>query len=297
VIPAIGVFARMFPRPTAEGVAGAVESAGFGLVQLNFSSFGAPTLPPPDSDIDFELVRTAFDVHDVEIWGVSATFNAIHPDLVIRRDGITKACCLISNLWRLGAQVATLCTGSRDPDDMWRPHPANDTPEAWHDMRSTLDELLDAAGRADIVLGIEPEKGNVIRDAAAAHRLLGELGPDARRVGVILDPANLVTPRTLDRQDTILRQAFELLESSVIAIHAKDVVREGGYAAAGMGRLDYELIAELHGRLSRRAPVIIQDAREDDVPRVVEFLRQYWDMRSLNRTSPQSQENSERDLP
>jgi sugar phosphate isomerase/epimerase len=268
----------MFPRHTPEGVAEAVASAGFRLVQLNLSSFGSPTLPPLDADIDLELVRTAFDAHDVEIWGVSATFNAIHPDPAIRRDSVTRACNMISNLPSLGAQVATLCTGSRDAKDMWRLNPGNDTPEAWYDLRSTLDELLDAAGRADILLGIEPEPGNVIRDAAAAERLLTELGPDAQQVGIILDPANLVTPGTLDRQSTILRQAFGLLESSVIAIHAKDVVHADGYAAAGMGGLDYALIAELHERLPRSVPVIIQDAREDDMPRVVEFLIKHWDM-------------------
>jgi sugar phosphate isomerase/epimerase len=278
VTPTLGVFARMFPRHTADEVAEAVASAGFGLAQLNLSSFGAPTLPAPDTDIDLNRVRTAFDTHEVEIWGVSATFNAIHPDLAIRRDSTTRACTLISNIGRLGAQVATLCTGTRDTEDMWRSHPDNDTPAAWHDMRSTLDELLDAAGRADVVLGIEPEQANVVRDAAAAHRLLAELGPDARRVGIILDPANVVTPRTLDRQNGILRQAFDLLGSSVIAIHAKDVVQGNGYAAAGMGGLDYELIAELHGTLPRNVPVIIQDAREDDVARVVDFLIQHWDI-------------------
>jgi sugar phosphate isomerase/epimerase len=270
----------MFPRHTAEGVAEAVASAGFGLAQLNLSSFGAPTLPAPDTDIDLNRVRTAFDSHDVVIWGVSATFNAIHPDLAIRRSGTTRACTLISNIGRLGAQVATLCTGTRDTEDMWRSHPDNDTSEAWHDMRSTLDELLDAAGRADIVLGIEPEQANVVRDAAAAHRLLAELGSDARRVGIILDPANLVTPRTLDRQNAILREAFDLVGSSVIAIHAKDVVQGNGYAAAGVGGLDYKLIAELHRKLPRSVPVIIQDAREDDVARVVEFLIRHWDISS-----------------
>lgn len=273
--PVFGVFARMFPRHTAKEVAEAVASARFRLVQLNLSSFGAPTLPPLNTDLEF--VRTAFDAHGIEIWGVSATFNAIHPDLTIRRNSVARACGLISNLRGLGAQVATLCTGSRDANDMWRPHADNSTKEAWRDLRSTLDELLDAAGRADIVLGIEPEQGNVIRDTAAANRLLAELGPDAQRVGIILDPANLVTPRTLDRQGIILRRAFEVLGSSVIAIHAKDVGPYGGYAAAGTGGLDYGLIAELHGTLPRSVPVIIQDAREDDVARVVEYLAQHWD--------------------
>ncbi len=273
--PVFGVFARMFPRHTPGEVAEAVASAGFGLVQLNLASFGVSTLPPPNTDLG--VVRTAFDAHDVNIWGVSATFNAIHPDPTIRRDSVARACSLISHVRGLGAQVATLCTGSRDPNDMWRPHADNGTQEAWRDLRSTLDALLDAADRADIVLGIEPEQGNVIRDAAAANRLLAELGPDARRVRIILDPANLVTPRTLDRQGIILRQAFEVLGSSVIAIHAKDVAPDGGYAAAGTGGLDYGLIAELHGTLLRSVPVIIQDAREDDVARVVEYLTQHWD--------------------
>jgi hypothetical protein len=54
-------------------------------------------------------------------------------------------------------------------------------------------------------------------------------------------------------------------------MHAKDVV-SSGYAAAGLGLLDYELIVELRARLSRPVPVIVQDATEDDSVRVRELL-------------------------
>ena len=91
---------------------------------------------------------------------------------------------------------------------MWRPHPGNLAEEAWREMRAELDQLLAAAERAGVRLGIEPEAGNVVADAGRAHRLLEELGPDSRLVGIVLDPANLVTPSTLADQDRILRAAF-----------------------------------------------------------------------------------------
>jgi sugar phosphate isomerase/epimerase len=139
-------------------------------------------------------------------------------------------------------------------------------------MRATLDQLLPAAERAGVRLGIEPEPGNVVADASRGRRLLEELGPDARLVGIVIDPANLVSPSTLADQDRILRDAFAQLGSHTVALHAKDVVAGGGYAAAGLGGLDYGLIFALHACLAVPVPVIIQDANEADVPRTRDFL-------------------------
>jgi sugar phosphate isomerase/epimerase len=91
-------------------------------------------------------------------------------------------------------------------------------------------------------------------------------------VGIVLDPANLVTPSTVADQDRILRAAFDDLGAHTVALHAKDVVTAGGYAAAGLGSLDYDLVFALHAGLPRPVPVIIQDATEADVPRARAFL-------------------------
>ena len=72
----------------------------------------------------------------------------------------------------LGAEVVTLCSGTRDPDNMRRAHPGNLTDDAWTDLRRTLDALLAAAGEAGVRLDIEPEPGNVVRDANRAAQLL-----------------------------------------------------------------------------------------------------------------------------
>ncbi len=241
--PRLGIFARIFRRDSADEVAAAVASAGFDLVQLNLNSFGLATIPDVDS-VDFAGIRRAFDRHGVAIWGLSATYNMIDPDEA-KRTALTRAAvALIGHAPELGATTVTLCTGTRDPDDIWRAHPGNNDPSAWADMRATLDRLLPAAASAGVRLGIEPEIANVVKDAPAARRLLDELGADAAHVGIVLDPANLLTPATLDRQCDILSAAVELLGEYVVCLHAKDVV-DSGYAAAGSGGLDYALVFRL----------------------------------------------------
>jgi sugar phosphate isomerase/epimerase len=269
----LGIFARTFPRSGADAVAAAVRRARFGLVQLNLSAVGLPTLPAPDElgGLDFGAIRQAFEARGIGIWGLSASYNMIHPDPVLRDTQTATAAALIGRAGELGATAVTLCTGSRDPDDMWHRHPGNDEPDAWRDLRASLDRLLPAAAAAGVQLGIEPEPGNVVSDAARARRLLDELGGDAGLCGIILDPANLVTVDTAGEQDGILTAAAGLLAAAIICVHAKDVVGSG-YAAAGTGKLDYGLVFRLLGELGDRTPLIVQDAAEDDVARVRDFL-------------------------
>ena len=148
----LGIFARTFPRSSAGEVATAVSAAGYGLVQLNLSAVGLPTLPAPaeHGQLDFGPVRQAFDERGIGIWGLSASYNMIHPDPAVRAAQTEAAVALIGRAPELGATAVTLCTGSRDPDNMWRRHPGNDEPAAWHDLRASLDRLLPAAAAAGV---------------------------------------------------------------------------------------------------------------------------------------------------
>jgi sugar phosphate isomerase/epimerase len=272
----LGIFARIFARRRAQDVAAAVAGAGFRVTQFNLSCIGAPTIPPVEMDPGFAAIAAAFSAQGVRIWGLSATYNVIHPDRRKREEATARAKCLIDRAPALGVEVVTLCTGTRDPEDMWRYHPGNLSQEAWWDLRGTLDELLPVAERAGLRLGIEPEPGNVIADAMLGRRLLDELGADGRLVGIVLDPANLVSESSIARQDEILRSAFAVLGAHTVALHAKDVVPDGGYAAAGLGQLDYDLVFELYETLPAPVPVVIQDAVEDDVARTRDFLLNCW---------------------
>jgi sugar phosphate isomerase/epimerase len=274
----LGIFARTFPRATPQEVATAVARAGYPLAHWNFAAIGRSTLAGDVDQAQVAAVRSAFDGTGVGIASVSATFNVIHPDVQRRAAQTAQAVRLIGLVPELGAEVVTLCSGTRDPDDMWRAHPGNLANDAWTDLRRTLDQLLMAAARAGVRLGVEPEPGNVVRDAHKAAQLLDELGPDAP-IGIVLDPANLLSPETISRQSEILAHAVDLLGPSVISIQAKDVVASG-YAAAGAGLMDYPGVFRQLASLPP-VPLIVQDAHQDDATRVREDLLRWYDEASI----------------
>jgi sugar phosphate isomerase/epimerase len=262
----LGIFARTFRATTPAEVAEAVSKAGYRLAHWNFAAIGRDTLGPITA-ADCIAVHDAFAARAIRIPSASATFNAIHPHITRRQRDVAAAVKLIELAPHLGADVVTLCTGTRDPDLMWRHHPANRDPAAWRDLRASLDLMLAAASSAGVRLGVEPEAGNVINDASAAARLLHELGDDAP-LGIVLDPANLLDNTSVAEQDAVIGRAIDLLGHRVIGTQAKDVPRmEGGSTAAGDGLLDYPRVL---AQLQRLAPVplIVQDVTADNAATV-----------------------------
>lgn len=261
----LGIFARTFRRDTVRQVAIAVADAGYTMAHWNFAAVGRDTLGRDIPEDDFAQVREVFAASGLTVPSISCTYNIAHPDAALRARNTEAATRLIGLARLTGADVVTLCSGTRDAENQWRAHPDNTTPEAWRDMRSTLDALLTAADAAGVLLGIEPEPANIVRDADAARRLLDELGDDAP-IGIILDCANLLSPQTIAHQSEILHRAVELIGDRVIGAQAKDVV-DSGYAGPGAGMMDYRLVLEILDGLAP-VPLIVQDADEADARRV-----------------------------
>jgi sugar phosphate isomerase/epimerase len=270
----LGAFARIFRRASAAELAEAFEASELRQVQLNLSALGYPTIPASrDGEaIDFSAMRRAFEARRRVLWGLSATYNAADPDEGRRAVQSARAAEFIASSGDLGAVAATLCTGSRNAEDMWARHPDNGGEEAWSAMRRSLDVLLPAAEKAGVLLGIEPEPGNVVSGTAAARRLIGELGAEAHRVGVIIDPANLVADSARAQHRRVLEEAFDLLAERVVCVHAKDTV-PWAQTLAGDGVVDYDLVLRLRSRLPSSVPVIIQDAAEGELPAIRDRLR------------------------
>ncbi|HET9173447.1 MAG TPA: sugar phosphate isomerase/epimerase [Actinospica sp.] len=245
----LGIFAKVFPRPTAAQVAAEVRRAGYGFAHWNFAAIGLPTLAEGIPDSTFVELRDAFEIEGIAIPSISATYNTINPDTGLRAVETRQAVDLIRRAELLGADTVILCTGSRDPHDKWTAHPDNTTPAAWHDLRATLDVLLEAASESGITLAIEPEGGTVVRDASDAARLLRELGEDAP-MGIVFDMANLLTPETLNQQEKILTEAVDLLGPRIASVHAKD-----------FDLLDYGFVVRLLESVPP-VPVIVQDVTE-----------------------------------
>jgi sugar phosphate isomerase/epimerase len=267
----LGIFARTFDRGSLPATLDAVVDSGLRAIQFNMGLTGGPSLP---DEISAELaarVREEAARRELLMAAVSGTYNMAHPDPAVRADGARRLGTVIAAAPALGTSVVTLCTGSRDAADMWRRHPDNATPEAWRDMRASLESALEVAEHHGVTLAFEPEHNNVVDSAGAGRRLIDELASPYLKV--VIDGANLFSGGDLDRQGDTLREAFEALGDDLALAHAKDVRHDGTIVAAGQGDLDYGLYLELLAECGSSVPVVLHGLDEHEVPSSVAFVR------------------------
>ena len=114
----IGIFAKTFQRQSIEGNFDAIARFGVSVVQYNMACAGLPSVP---EEIPAELAQRigiAAAARGIRIAAVSGTFNMIHPDLEQRRRGLRGLRALAGACAGLGTRCITLCTGTRDAEDM-----------------------------------------------------------------------------------------------------------------------------------------------------------------------------------
>lgn len=265
-----GILARTDASKDPATLFAQVRRDGFRAVQFNLSCAGLDPLPAilPPGIVQTVLVEAG--ANDIAICALSGTYNMSHPDMARRQAARTGFANVLVAARDMGVPLVTLCTGSRDETDMWRAHPDNASSEAWSDLRAELDWALLAAEQVGVSLAIEPEPGNVVADAPLARRLLDEVG--TRRLGIILDAANLIPQWALPRQAYIVAQATELLAHDLFLVHAKDVRADGQVVPAGKGVVDHSAFVAGVRAARYRGPLVGHGFQEADAPAVADYL-------------------------
>jgi|RhiMetdeSRZDD1v2_1073273.scaffolds.fasta_scaffold111538_2 sugar phosphate isomerase/epimerase len=269
----IGIFAKTFIRPGLEEILDAVKACNLGCVQFSMTCAGLPALPDEIDPALADYIQAEMKRRGLAMSAVSGTFNMIDPDLTKRRKGLRRLSVLASVSKRMGTSIITLCTGTRDPTDMWHRHVDNDLPDAWSDLVSSMQQALRIAVDHQVTLAFEPEVANVVDSAVKARRLLDEMRSSWLRV--VMDPANLFHSGRLSKMRETLDEAFELLGDQIVIAHAKDLSHDGeaGHEAAGTGRLDYDQYLLLLRKASFDGPLILHSLSESQVDQSLSFLR------------------------
>ena len=269
----IGIMAGTFVRPTLEETLDAVVNHGIYCVQFSLGCAGLPELPEHIDAGLCDRIREEMDARKITMAAISGTYNMIHPDLQKRQDGLRGLRELASACDRLGTSVITLCTGTRDPESMWRRHPENDSPEAWEDLVTSMSEALQITEEYRVTLAFEPEVANVVDSASKARRLIDQM--QSPYLKVVMDGANIFHAGELPRMREILDEAFNLLGEHIAIAHAKDLDRDGeaGHKAAGKGLLDYDQYLSLLNTVGFDVPLILHGLSEGEVDECTTFLR------------------------
>ena len=269
----IGIMSRTFARATLEEELDAVANHNIGCMQFGLSSAGMAELPTHIESGLCDKIREEMAARNITMTALSGTYNMIHPDLQQRADGLHNLRVLASTCDRLSTSVITLCTGTRDPNSMWRRHPDNDSPEAWDDLLISMRQAIQVAEEYQVTLAFEPEVANVVDSASKACRLIDQIGSPYLKV--VMDGANIFHAGELPRMREILDEAFALLSGHIAFAHAKDLDRDGeaGHLAAGKGLLDYDQYLSLLNDVDSDMPIILHGLSEAEVDGCVAFLR------------------------
>ena len=266
----LGIFAKTFARPHLEEVFDAVRAHHLDCVQFNLACAGLPTLPDEIAPSLATRIREVSISRGIEIVAVSGTYNMIHPDLKVRQAGLRRLRILASACHSMGTSVITLCTGTRDPKNMWGWHPENASSQAWSDLLSSMEAALRIAKEELVTLAFEPEQANVVNTAAKGHALLAAM--QSPHLKVVLDPANLIVAGNQDQMSRVLHEAFDLLAEDIIIAHAKDRGTDDTFQAAGEGILDYDQYVHLLRAVAFNGPLILHGLTEGQVDAARRFL-------------------------
>ena len=267
----LGIFARTFSRPTVEGVFDAVREHQLDCVQFNMACAGLPTLPDDIAPSLAIRIHEASMSRGTEIAAVSGTYNMAHPDPEARQAGLRRLRTLASACHGMGTPVITLCTGTRDPENMWRWHPENASSQAWSDLLSSMEAALRIAEEEQVTLAFEPERANVVNTAAKGHALLAAM--QSSRLKVVIDPANLIVPGDEHQMSQVLDDAFDLLGEYIVIAHAKDRGADDTFQTAGGGILDYDQYVRLLRAAAFDGPFILHGLTEGQIDAALQFLR------------------------
>jgi sugar phosphate isomerase/epimerase len=239
-------------------------------VQFDLQSAGLETIPGELTRATIDEIRTASAANDVEIEALAGTYNMIDPDVSTRTAHHSRFLKHIVRAPDLGAGIVTICTGTRDPENMWKKHPDNETEDAWDDLVSALEPALEIAERHDVVLGIEPEPANVINTADRARRLIDVMGSE--NLGIIADPANLMAGDSSRSPEDVLSHAFDLLNDRIVLAHGKDLSAKGEFAPAGTGIVPWKHFLDLLRQADYEGSVILHSLTVSDIPLALQTL-------------------------
>jgi sugar phosphate isomerase/epimerase len=216
----LGIFARTFPRPSLEETLDAIADRGLTHVQFNMSCCGLPTLPERlDENLCIWIARS-FRERGLTMAAISGTFNLCDPDAERLQENFERLKVLAAACRWLDTRIITLCTGTRDPEDMWRWHPDNVRRSTWETLVASMREAVQIADRHEVILAFEPEINNVVYSVARARMLLDEV--DSPWLKVVIDPANLLRAGDFPRMEEVLDVAFDWLGQDIVLAHAKN---------------------------------------------------------------------------
>ncbi len=232
----------------------ALAAVGFHRVQLTF--FFRPTVD------DLKMLARTLDRLKLRTVAFGTYFNLFRPDDTGFMASSRESMRLVASQAQLfGCKQFVTWSGSYSAQ-FGGVDPRNHTPEAVAQLHRAIREVvlpvLDSVGGR---LAFEPYFPHVFGSVELAKQVLAPF--PARRVGLLLDPPNFITPALYPKREEEMRRLFRELGDRIHLAHFKDLKLNAAGTSVdlpgpGGGEMNYPLLISEIRKLKRPLPCIIE---------------------------------------
>ncbi|NMA83066.1 MAG: sugar phosphate isomerase/epimerase [Epulopiscium sp.] len=261
-----------------EVIAQKVSEKGFTAIQLAL----AKALPSLNSSLGSlspgmgRHIAHVLNRHNVDVAVLGCYINPVHPDLEQRRKSLDRFKEHIRFARDFNCSIIGTETGSINADFSF--HPANHGEEIFHELVTSMKELVDEAEKFGVIVGVEAVTKFTINDPKRMKRLLDTI--DSDNLQVIFDPVNLIDKNNYQRQEEVVAESLELFGDRIVIVHAKDfVLTDDGVKTVpvGQGLLNYDFILK---EIKARKPlvnILLEDTKEPFMNESRDYLKKIYE--------------------
>jgi sugar phosphate isomerase/epimerase len=234
----------------------AVREAGYTAAEAGSGSWKKMT------DSGIRDLKAVLREHDVLFYNLHTWVNIIHPDMAKRAECQKHVCGAIEEADRLGMEfILTHTGGNSTTNNKDMPHPENWTKETWERSVAAMKQILRDTSGSKVKLAVEAVNSCNNNTPKSHVRLKEDVGDD--RVGVCLDPVNMLHPGVVFRTTELINECFDLLGEDILYAHAKDIEWKAmlpsfSGVVLGAGTMDYELYLARLSRMKRMRVLYIE---------------------------------------
>lgn len=219
----------------------------------------------------------------LEVLGLNAYANLVHPVAATRAWNVEAVRRAMAFAAELRVPWVNTMAGTRDPEmAFWAYHPDNFGEAAWRDLLAGVRALL-AGTPSGVRLTLEPYMLTPLSTTAALRRVIDDVADP--RLGIALDPVNLIEPREYHDSAGTIERMFTALGGGIVSVQAKDHFLHRLKATVqidervpGQGELPYAALLRAIDRVAPAPQLVIEHLREDEqIVAARDFIRRTAD--------------------
>lgn len=220
-------------------------------------------------------IKELCNKYQVDICVLGCYLNLCNPDPVKHAEIVEKYKAHIRFASVLGCAVVGTETGAVNTE--YKYEPANHSEEALETFIGNLRPIVDYCEKMGVIFAIEPVYKHIVCSVERARRVLDAI--NSPNLQIIFDPVNLLCADNVDKQDEIIRDAFEILGDDIAVIHCKDYKIEGSELIsipAGQGSFNYPLLMKYIKERKPYVHISLENTKPENAIATRDFMEKLY---------------------